>query len=188
MPSQVRSFGTITNSATAGSTAWIVPGNARVEDGVRATNATTAGGTSNYLRALNPSPAFSLPDGATVTSITAFFKKSQDKTAAGIVRDSAVLIIKGGVLGITNKADTVTEWPDLDEEAYVSHGGDLWNETWTHSDVNSSGIGVVISCEEFGGSGTADARIDHVYMVVVYDGDPEPPMECPIPGSGSGVS
>lgn len=63
---------------------------------------------------------------------------------AGSLYDHRVRIVKGGVIGATDKA-SVTAWPGT--LAYTTYGGeaDLWGETWTVADINSTTFGVAIS-------------------------------------------
>ncbi len=60
------------------------------------------------------------------------------------VYDHRVRIIKGGSIGSTDKA-SAEAWPGT--LAYSTYGGDseLWGETWSYSDINSSDFGIAIS-------------------------------------------
>ena len=62
------------------------------------------------------------------------------------VYDESVKIVKSdGSFGTEDKANKTTRWPSSD--TYFSYGGatDLWSETWTPSDINSSNFGVAIA-------------------------------------------
>lgn len=133
-----------------GTLAWIDTGNIFVNDLSYASVTATGTGdfTSHYLKATNF--GFTLPVGSIVAGIVARIERYATKNDTSFVRDSEVKIIKSdSSLGLTNKADTVTKWGTAVEEQYISYGGyyDLWNESWTASDINSSNFGVALAVD-----------------------------------------
>lgn len=108
---------------------------------------------------------FDIPSEATIEGITVEWEKK--KTGGGsTMRDSAVRIIKGGVVGSTDKS-LASVWPGVD--TYVSYGSDSdkWGETWTPADINSPNFGAAISAIEYGGN-FYNLSIDHVRVKVYY--------------------
>jgi hypothetical protein len=87
------------------------------------------------------------------------------ESGAGAASDSRVRIVKGGTIGSTDKASG-SEWPTTDTYATYGADDDLWGETWTVSDINSSGFGVAISARGLASGGTAS--IDHIRITVYY--------------------
>lgn len=117
-------------------------------------------GQSHYLAATNF--GFSIPGGSTIEGIVVEIEHKESGAAA--CRDNRVRIIKGGVTGSTDKASG-TEWPTSDGYGSYGASNDLWGETWTVADINSSGFGVAVSALGLGG-GTAS--VDHVRVTVYY--------------------
>lgn len=155
--------GTIVSDSTIGSVAWSSPGNAAASDDSRATATIGSGLTpSEYLLATNF--GFSIPTGATIDGITVTVERSS--TQANRVSTNAVRIVKGGVIGSTDKADGAN-WPTSD--ATLDYGGaaDLWGESWTAADINASNFGFAISAAATA-PGTRDAQVDHITITVTY--------------------
>lgn len=156
--------------------AWTNTSNALTQDD---TNASVSGMSSSsiteYLKVTNF--GFSIPGGATVTGITveAELRASAEPNGA---EDEFIRLVKGGTVSTAvNRADA-TDWPSgADSDTYKSWGGgtDLWGETWTDSDINSSGFGAAISGD--GLSSASQVFCDHVRITVTYD---------PAPPAGSG--
>ncbi len=156
--------GTVVSDNTVGSQAWINPGNL-VSGGsfaqIRFTEGATV--TSEYVKATNF--GFSIPDGSTILGIRAEFTPldslayNQSRTEFGYneectVTDSNVRIVKGGTFGSVNKTgfsnggnwsydSTVTRQYGSEDGSYNLN--DLWSETWTAADINSSNFGVALS-------------------------------------------
>lgn len=168
---QVSNPGTaVSDSSSTGSAAWSNPSNVQGQEGSVASASIGASGFgsdddySEYLWATNFN--FTIPDGATIRGIIAEFDKS---VTSGVAKDWKVQIIKGGSVGSTNKADTVTDW-GTDTNEYTQHGGetDLWDETWTPADINASNFGVAIAAEG-DPADLSNAQIDHILIRVYYD-------------------
>lgn len=161
--SATATVGTAVNDATVGSTAWTIPaGSLSAQDGNIA-QADGQGGlfsptNSNYLKTTNY--GFSVPGGATITGIKAEAFVDSGVQLGG---DQSIKIVKGGVIGGTEKKNA-TLWAG----AYKAWGGsnDLWGQTWTPADINSSTFGVAIA----GTSATnwTNLDVDHVRITVYY--------------------
>lgn len=87
---------------------------------------------------------FSIPTGATVNGIIVNINRYQDD---GYIVDSVARIVKGGVIGTTDKSKG-EYWPvttaGRDTPATYGSSTDLWGETWTPSDINSSNFGFAL--------------------------------------------
>lgn len=152
------------NDASSGAVAWSNPTNCYSSNNVLATSALTrANPTTNLLVATGF--GFTIPSGATIDGIVVGVERSKTGPIAA-VRDYLVYIVKGGVVGATNRA-TTTLWPA--SENSEDHGGasDLWGETWTDSDINASNFGVAVSGQMVYGTSTT-AQIDHIRITVYY--------------------
>ena len=75
--------------------------------------------------------------------------------------DAEVRLLKGGVIGGTNKA-VATPWRTTD--AYATYGGviDLWGRTWTLADINATDFGAAFSAQVQNGT----ASVDHMRITV----------------------
>lgn len=154
--------GTGANDASVGTVAWLNPSNITSDDGSSAIVDTDTA-LSNYLKATNFS--FTVPSMATIDGIEVIFG-DRGSVNVGLV-DSAIRIVKGGVIGSTNNSQGAA-WPDASSLETVTIGSstDLWGETWTPADINSSSFGVVIALQ--GNVNPSDAIIDYIRIRVYY--------------------
>lgn len=160
---------TVVDDSSVGTITWTNPGNSTSSDNARAIATLDDLQISHYLKVTNF--GFSIPSNASIKGVTVEIEKSAQ--TASRIKDSEVKIVKGGSIGTTNKADTTNFWSTTD--GYAPYGGssDLWGETWSPSDINSSNFGFVISAkkDEIAGAGI-DARIDHARITVTYNNPP----------------
>jgi len=164
-----KSPGTLANDTAVGTQAWDNPSNAGSSNNqyAHAESSTSSGtwSTSNYLKATNF--GFSIPSGASIAGIEVRIERHKYYDA----KDNEVKIIKGGTVGSENKASS-SGYPSSD--AFANYGGssDLWSETWTRSNINSSNFGVVLSSSlwtEYPPDRThSDAYIDVIQIKVYY--------------------
>lgn len=147
---------------STGSATWSSTANATRKDGNYVT-ASLNNSQSHYLKISDLGLA--LPSNVTVTGIVIEVDKGRNQFS-NPVYDNAVRIVKGGTIGSTDKS-TLTDWGTTG--SYDSYGGssDLWGETWSPSDINSSDFGFVISAKETAG-GAATAAIDHIRVKVYF--------------------
>lgn len=71
-------------------------------------------------------------------------------------RDNIIKIVKSdGSIGSTNKAATLTNWSTSTSPPYATYGSssDLWDETWTSTDINDVDFGIVLVAK---GKGTVE--------------------------------
>lgn len=81
-----------------------------------------------------------------------------------MAKDSRVRIVNGETIGTEDKA-SASNWPQSDAYATYGSNTDLWGETWTVAQINSSGFGVVLSAI---GVGSGTAFVDHIRITVYY--------------------
>lgn len=160
--------GTGTNVLNTGTrVSWINPGNITSQDSSGAT-VTLAGfsgfANTHYLQGTNF--GFTIPVGATINGILVEILVQETGTATA--NDLFVNIIKGGVVGATNKASATNY---ASSYTYRSYGGssDLWGETWTYSDINASNFGASLASQRSGGGPKATAPISVDYMRITID-------------------
>jgi len=107
--------------------------------------------------------ALEVPPTATIEGIAVEVRRA----STGFISDASVHIIKGGVVGANERAGsggwgTSFEW--------VTYGGpsDLWGETWTPVDFESSAFGVALSALYMNTVGNSRAYVDEVRVTVHY--------------------
>jgi len=155
---------TCADDAAVGTSAWGTPGNATADDAsyasILAKNVTT-----HYLKATDF--GFSIPSGATIDGIVVEWKRKAFSQTATIITDSSLKLVKGGVIGGTNKSSAAT-WTTA--ENWISFGGasDLWGETWSDTDINDSTFGTVLSAAIANGFGTNQAAVNACRITVYY--------------------
>ncbi|MBS1983098.1 MAG: hypothetical protein JST16_02905 [Bdellovibrionales bacterium] len=149
-------------STSGNGTAWANASNATTSNNSYATVALTSATVSVNLAATGF--GFSIPSDATVTGIKVEWEK---KVSAGATAfDNSIRIIKGGTIGSTDKSSG-TAWGTSD--AFSTYGGssDLWGETWTASDINSSNFGAALSARSTSGT-SRTYSVDSVRITVSY--------------------
>lgn len=159
------SASTIESDDTVGGTVWNNVSNAGSSNNSYASAASSVAAQSEYLKFTNF--GFSIPTGSTILGIKVEAEKR--KADVNTCQDNAVVIVKGGSFGSENKGLTSTEWPTTD--TYVEYGGeeDLWSETWTAEDINSSNFGFAITVDlEGSGPTQEEAFVDHGRITVYY--------------------
>jgi cysteine-rich repeat protein len=163
--------GTVVSDASFGTSAWTNPMNAIASDDMY-TVTSPGGSPTQYLKATDF--AFALPGAATVNGITVAIERH---SAAGLIHDARVRIVKGGVIGATDRA-LGGNWPTSDAIATYGGASDLWGETWTPADVNGAGFGVALSVAD----NVDAAGVDQITVTISYslcgNGLLEPGEQC----------
>lgn len=148
------------NDPAFGTPLWTDPTNAQTSDNA---DASAAPGVNNtqYLHANNF--GFAVPSPAVIVGIEVNIER---RAATGLaLKDTRVRIVKGGVIGGTERGDLVTLWPTVDTVKTYGSDSDLWGETWTAADINANNFGVVLSV-----NGTGDAAfVDSITAKVYYE-------------------
>lgn len=139
---------------------WSNVSNAGASDNSYATASLTLNSPTHYLKATNF--GFSIPGGSVIEGILVEIEHKE--SASTVAKDNRVRIVKGGTIGSTDKANAA-EWPTSDTYQEYGAFNDLWGETWSATDINDSGFGVVLSAI---GLGTGTASVDHIRITVYY--------------------
>lgn len=150
-------------SATGvGTRAWSNPGSATASDNTYATASVNSSNGSNYLQCTGF--GFAIPTGATISGLVVTVER---KTSGGTVTDSRVRLIKGGTIGLTDRA-TTTAYTNSD--VAEAHGGtsDLWGATWAPADLNSAGFGVAYAAQSSGSTTNRTVSVDQIQVTVEY--------------------
>lgn len=159
------SAGTFANTTFTGSSAsWTNLTNASSSDDIYVdiplNSLSTNGAYTDNFEATNF--GFSIPSGATINGIEVEIERSDINNA----KDNYIGIIKGGTVGSEDKSLN----PAWSSEEYIVYGSstDLWSETWTPADLNSSDFGISISVKKQGGGANPQPIIDHIRITVHY--------------------
>jgi hypothetical protein len=151
-------------------TDWINPDNI-----VGAGNATATiafGDDTDYLRGTNYDFS-AIPANAEIKGILVRINRTGSSTFGG-VSDAALYLVKD-VSGLpviqdtgANRAKTGTAWPtSLTIESYGS-ATDLWNLSWTVSDIKNANFGVALAAHNNSGSNTRTGSVDYMQITVSY--------------------
>jgi len=160
--------GTIATDSSTGTIDWTNPSNIGADDAAYATVTPGTPGThyTYYLNATNL--GFSVS--GTINGITVEIDRySANNLAARFGIDALLYLIKGGTIQTSgsNKANTTNKWPTTPTVATYGGSSDLWGNTWSATDINSSGFGVA-----FGANCTRAAQSNTIYVdfirVTVY--------------------
>lgn len=160
---------TVADDAGTGTRIWSNVGNAKSSDGffsvAEVPSGTTA--TAHYLKATNF--GYTVPEGETILGIQASIERRESSANFGEVKDSRVRIVKGGTIQATGDKSTGAKWPTAAAVAHYGGEGDLWSNTWTVADVNSSSFGVAISPQLKSTLGVKKAEVDEIELVVFWN-------------------
>lgn len=131
----------VSNDANFGLVAWTNPGNITAHDNSAAS--ASGGATTEFLQ--SSAHGFAVPAGSKILGIEVrVLAKNTSGGSTSIF--TAVHMVKGGTIGTaTNGTDGSIELTDT----YTVHtfGGptDLWGETWSADDINSTNFGSVVA-------------------------------------------
>lgn len=154
--------GTGANDASYGTTAWTNPGNVTANDGTDATCGVASGDTSQYLKSTNF--GFAIPSGATIDGIIVKWERA---VTMGTAADARVRIVKGGVIGATEKSVGAIWAPAMQLDSFGG-AADLWGESWSYSDINASDFGAVVAGLETSGFAGCTLAVDYCEITVHY--------------------
>lgn len=166
--------GTVVNDATIGSVAWVNPSNAGSSDNVYTTftGGSTSGEESHYLKSTNY--GFSIPTGATIDGIEVRIERVSDDGTDISYGDKTffsggIRIVKGGTISSTDLSDG-SVWSTTEQYDVYGSSTQLWGETWSSSDINSSLFGFVVSAVASKGPFDDDVvgKIDNTQIKVYY--------------------
>ncbi len=168
-----------TNVATIGTAAWAGLANAMANDGVYSTATVARNVTTNYLQCTGY--GFALPAGATVLGVVVNVKRH---TSRSTVRDAAMRMIKGGVIGATDRS-TATNYNTTDVTEAHGTSSDLWGSTWTAADINATNFGAAFAAMNINTNRNIGVSVDHMPISVFYSTPAIHHIEIDHPGSGS---
>lgn len=176
--SNFTTFANATRSSGAINLEWANMSNAQTSNDTRATvttinppPASPYSGNTHYLKATqlaSPIHASAIPLGVKLT-----IERRATGSGVATTKDSQVYIVKGGTVQTTeNKADTGTSYPLSDTTKTYGGTNDLWSQTWTASDINDAGFGMVLSVNL--AQDMEDAalpEIDQIFAELTYIGE-----------------
>ncbi|HCE58418.1 MAG TPA: hypothetical protein DER09_11445 [Prolixibacteraceae bacterium] len=134
-----------TNLTVVGSVAWTNPSNIATTIINDYSHVTLNNNASNYLVGTNY--GFVIPTNAIVVGIEVTIGKNRESGRDNVMVDNEVRLIKNGVVIGANYADGTTNWNRDNQVREAIYGGpnDLWNTTWTPSEINANNFGAAIS-------------------------------------------
>jgi hypothetical protein len=184
--SEPLSGGIFADDGSVGTITWTIPVNSvTTSDNTYATAAPNDNEITHYLKATNF--GFAIPAGSTINGITVEVEKKASN--ASRIEDYAVRIIKGGNIGITERA-AAGFWGTAD--AYTTYGStsDKWGESWTVADINNANFGIAFSAYKNATAGNAiTASVDHLRITVTYTPNVAPNAPTLVsPANGSSIS
>ena len=152
------------------SSPWSNPGNIVSSNNSYATRALTSGNDSDKLIASNF--GFSIPAGSTINGILVEVE-CKASAESSLQFENVILTPDGTWAGQVgdDKNDIGVYLGTTD--AYKSYGGaaDSWGRTWTSTEINASGFGVILALLA---SANATGSIDHVRVTVYYTAGANP--------------
>ena len=156
---------TAANDSSNGSALnWSGSANAVSSNDARASITLSSGSVniSRYLKITNF--GFAIPTGATIDGIVAEIEAQSSTGTKGVWEE--VRLVKASTVTGSDLSSAI-DLPASD--TFVSHGGatELWGETWSSTDINSSGFGVAISVTNASAS-SQNALIDSARITVYY--------------------
>ena len=155
------------NTTIAGSNKpWLNVSNAFASDNLYASFGNLTGGTGSYTDYLSVTGfGFAIPSTAIINGIMVESERSDPNLRTS---DFSIRIIKNNVIGTTDRSSGAA-YPSTDSYQTYGNSSDLWGDTWTPTDINSSGFGVAIAAQRNVSGGTTAGRVDHVRITVFYN-------------------
>lgn len=145
------------SDAGFGSVAWTNPANIDTDDGTYATASATNQSTE-YLK--SSGHGFSIPAGSTIDGIEVRIQGGADGTSAF----ERVRLVKAGAVQTGDRAaGSLTTSLSLNHD--FGGASDLWDDTWSVSDINDSGFGAAFAITT---TGTSFNAIDAIWIKVYY--------------------
>lgn len=162
------------SESSPGEIAWVSPNDAKVSDGVYSFSSTAIpffpfSTTSRRLKLIDF--GFSIPNDAVIKGILVEVQRKEAHLNGGGASDNEIKLVKGGSITSLNKA-VAGVWPT--SEAFSSYGGeyDLWDNTWSPSDINASDFGVVVRANLVSTGGSpiwaCAASVDCICVTIYY--------------------
>jgi hypothetical protein len=157
------------SSGTAAGTGWTTVANVGASDNAYATRSILDLDVSPalYISTLN----FAIPAGSTIVGITATLERKCSSTVY-----CSTNAAKGGKIQLTKVAGTgqgtnkgsSTAWTTSDVTETLGGAADLWGSTYTTTEINDAGFGLVIVAYNSNTTSPRTAYIDYMALTVTY--------------------
>lgn len=189
MPSVTANPTTLVSDATTGDQPWINPENAAAQDDTAAQSAVTGdaigGETTQYLKCTGFDFS-AIPSGATIDGIVVEVEVYENTQGATWHR--CLLVKAGAIQSYDLSPETAVNYEDDDTYDTIGGSSELWDDTWSRSDIVNSGFGCAIAFDWQAGSPFSgnDVFVDHVQMTVYYTASAAP--EINITGNGQNIA
>lgn len=131
----------------------------------------SANGSDNQSKYLNATAyGFSLPSDATINGIIAKIKKRYTNlTGSPTCADFNVYLTKDGSFWTGDNKATATAFTTSYVEETYGGSSDLWGDTWTKAQIESSNFGLIYQCRVSPASSLqCTAEIDYIILDVYY--------------------
>jgi hypothetical protein len=125
----------------------------------------SSGYYTDYLYASNFS--FSLPTNSTVDGIEVRIERY---ATDGEAKDYRVSLVNQEATVTTEDKSNPSNWSSSDPNSYTTYGSstNLWEETWTYSDINDSDFGIGLSAIGTNPDDGSFINVDNIQMKVYY--------------------
>jgi 6-phosphogluconolactonase (cycloisomerase 2 family) len=149
-------------SAPSGDVDWATPSGASADGGsVASADGLDPSARSEYLKATNF--GFSIPSGAVIEGIAVDVERRGDNI---FQTDEDARLVKGGVVQSENKAGG-EQIPDSWDVRTFGSDTDLWNDSWTVTDINDSDFGFAYAID----NGSYGVDVDYISITIYYSLD-----------------
>jgi hypothetical protein len=161
-----------TNLTLAGSDKpWLNASNANSSDNSYASFndlSNQNGKYTDYLVAANF--GFNIPALAEITGIAVSIERADPSTSTA---DHSIRIVKNNIVSGSEHStgamySSTENFEIFDSQEGFGNSTDLWGETWTPADINSTGFGVAVSAKRAIENSNTDGRIDDIRITVYY--------------------
>lgn len=139
--------------------------NIKVSDNNRASINFTNGGSSELIKSHNF--GFSIPSGATINGIEVAVERRSNPAKTIDSYMSIYSPTLGGETNASYEKGPTNYWPVADTVETYGGATDLWETTWTPSDINNSEFGPVFgaACKV---TDSSVGEIDNIYVTIYY--------------------
>lgn len=161
--------GGCTNDTSIGTQPWGGLGNVGAQDNNYAEASASNSGITNYLKCTGY--GFSIPSGATITSITVGPWVNSTYTFT----DYAMELVRAGTVNSINQVTSPTTLPNgggsfTSSPTQLTYGGNVgvWGGTWTPADINDAGFGAAFAAQRGPYNSSQIVGVDAMPITVSY--------------------
>lgn len=146
--------------------AWTNPQNAAASDDVYSSATISSGGTPIHKTA---GFGFNIPAGSTINGIEISVERNSDFCFSTCFIDLQASLMKDGSNPIASSNQVIPNdyWPATDTVKTYGGPSNLWGQSWTVDEINSSNFGFAISAFKMA-AGTKTVNIDYVSAKIYY--------------------